>query len=81
VAGVAELARDDERELGTERLVTASADDIERAAEAALRPRRLDEFVGQLVVREQLSLVLEAAMSRGAPPDHVLLSGPRPPLP
>ena len=75
-AGVAELARDDERDLGTERLVTASADDVERAAEAALRPRRLDEFVGQHVVREQLSLVLEAATSRGAPPDHVLLSGP-----
>jgi Holliday junction DNA helicase RuvB len=73
---VAELARDDERDLGTERLVTASADDVERAAEAALRPRRLDEFVGQHVVREQLSLVLEAATSRGAPPDHVLLSGP-----
>ncbi|MFC8733839.1 Holliday junction branch migration DNA helicase RuvB [Luteimicrobium sp. NPDC057192] len=73
---MAELARDDERDLGTERLVTASADDVERAAEAALRPRRLDEFVGQHVVREQLSLVLEAATSRGAPPDHVLLSGP-----
>ncbi|GMA25868.1 hypothetical protein GCM10025864_36270 [Luteimicrobium album] len=65
---MAELARDEERDLGTERLVTASADDVERAAEAALRPRRLDEFVGQHVVREQLSLVLEAATSRGAPP-------------
>ena len=37
------------------------ADDLERAAEAALRPRRLDEFVGQRVVRDQLSLVLDAA--------------------
>jgi len=73
---VAELARDEERDLGSERLVAASADDVERAAEAALRPRRLDEFVGQHVVREQLSLVLEAATSRGAAPDHVLLSGP-----
>ncbi|MGC5166360.1 Holliday junction branch migration DNA helicase RuvB [Luteimicrobium sp. DT211] len=73
---MAELAPDDERDLGSERLVTSSADDVERAAEAALRPRRLDEFVGQRVVREQLSLVLEAATSRGAPPDHVLLSGP-----
>ncbi|WP_169514138.1 Holliday junction branch migration DNA helicase RuvB [Jonesia quinghaiensis] len=49
---------------------------MERAAEAALRPKSLDEFVGQRVVREQLSLVLDAAKGRGAPPDHVLLSGP-----
>ncbi|WP_146952028.1 Holliday junction branch migration DNA helicase RuvB [Cellulomonas soli] len=59
-----------------ESLVRAGADDLERAAEAALRPRRLEEFVGQAVVREQLSLVLQAAMARGRAPDHVLLSGP-----
>jgi Holliday junction DNA helicase RuvB len=57
-------------------LVRSRADDVERAAEAALRPRRLAEFVGQPVVREQLSLVLEAAVARRRPPDHVLLSGP-----
>ncbi|GII99010.1 Holliday junction ATP-dependent DNA helicase RuvB [Sediminihabitans luteus] len=60
----------------TERLVAAGADDIERAAEAALRPRSLEDFVGQRVVRDQLSLVLHAALGRGTPPDHVLLSGP-----
>ncbi|MGO1316306.1 MAG: Holliday junction branch migration DNA helicase RuvB [Cellulomonadaceae bacterium] len=60
----------------TERLVSPGADDLERAAEAALRPRSLAEFVGQRVVRDQLSLVLQAAMGRGASPDHVLLSGP-----
>ncbi|MDR2722403.1 MAG: Holliday junction branch migration DNA helicase RuvB [Cellulomonadaceae bacterium] len=57
-------------------MVATTADDIERAAEAALRPKKLDEFVGQKVVRDQLSLVLHAAIARGAPPDHVLLSGP-----
>ncbi|WP_258727188.1 Holliday junction branch migration DNA helicase RuvB [Cellulomonas sp. NS3] len=57
-------------------LVRSAADDLERAAEAALRPRRLEEFVGQRVVREQLSLVLQAALGRGRAPDHVLLSGP-----
>lgn len=57
-------------------LVTPDAGDTERAAEAALRPRHLEDFVGQLVVREQLSLVLEAAIARGKTPDHVLLSGP-----
>ncbi len=47
----------------------------DRQVEAALRPRRLDEFVGQERVREQLSLVLDSARRRGRPPDHVLLSG------
>ncbi|GIG20412.1 Holliday junction ATP-dependent DNA helicase RuvB [Cellulomonas chitinilytica] len=70
-----------DEELVTERfdaesLVRTAADDVERAAEAALRPRRLDEFVGQRVVRDQLSLVLQAARARGRAPDHVLLSGP-----
>ncbi|HVT70343.1 MAG TPA: AAA family ATPase, partial [Trebonia sp.] len=44
--------------------------------EGALRPRRLDDFVGQARVREQLTLLLQGAMRRGRPPDHVLLSGP-----
>ena len=62
--------------FGADSLVRPAADEIERAAEAALRPRRLAEFIGQRVVREQLSLVLRAAAGRGRPPDHVLLSGP-----
>ncbi|AEE46159.1 Holliday junction branch migration DNA helicase RuvB [Cellulomonas fimi] len=62
--------------LPAESLVRSGADDVERAAEAALRPRTLDEFVGQRVVRDQLSLVLQAARRRGRAPDHVLLSGP-----
>ena len=57
-------------------LVTAEADVDERAVEAALRPRTLAEVIGQERVREQLSLVLEAARSREGTPDHVLLSGP-----
>ena len=48
----------------------------EREVEAALRPRSLDEFIGQHRVREQLGLVLEAARRRDRVPDHVLLSGP-----
>ncbi|MET8704006.1 Holliday junction branch migration DNA helicase RuvB [Kitasatospora sp. NPDC058032] len=59
-----------------DRLVTAAADGEDQAVEAALRPRLLDEFIGQERVREQLSLVLQAARKRGAAPDHVLLSGP-----
>jgi len=47
----------------------------EQRVEAALRPRRLAEFIGQQRVREQLSLLLDSAQRRGRPPDHVLLSG------
>lgn len=54
----------------------ADAGDIERAQEAALRPKQLSEFVGQEVVRDQLSLVLQAAVGRGKAADHVLLAGP-----
>ncbi|MGH3384018.1 MAG: Holliday junction branch migration DNA helicase RuvB [Nocardioidaceae bacterium] len=57
-------------------LVTAEADGDERAVEAALRPRTLDEVIGQQRVRDQLSLMLEAARGRSRTPDHVLLSGP-----
>ncbi|MGN6252448.1 MAG: Holliday junction branch migration DNA helicase RuvB [Marmoricola sp.] len=57
-------------------MTTAEATGDERAVEAALRPRTLDEVVGQERVREQLALVLEAARGRRRVPDHVLLSGP-----
>jgi len=57
-------------------LTTAEAEADERVIEAALRPRTLDEVVGQQRVREQLGLVLEAARLRERAPDHVLLSGP-----
>ena len=63
-------------ETPTTRMVDPEAEALERAAEAALRPRRLTEFVGQQVVREQLELMLHAALGRGGTPDHVLLSGP-----
>ena len=58
------------------RVVSPLADADERAIEGALRPKRLTEFVGQARVREQLSLILQSALRRGRPPDHVLLAGP-----
>ncbi|SCF22717.1 Holliday junction DNA helicase subunit RuvB [Micromonospora matsumotoense] len=57
-------------------LVSAYADDAERDAEVSVRPKRLDEFIAQHRVRDQLDLLLQGAMRRGAPPDHILLSGP-----
>jgi len=44
--------------------------------EARLRPRRLDEFVGQEAVKSQLALSIRAAAERGDALDHVLLAGP-----
>ncbi|MGH3053664.1 MAG: Holliday junction branch migration DNA helicase RuvB, partial [Gaiellaceae bacterium] len=44
--------------------------------ERSLRPRRLDEFVGQARIKEQLSIALDAAKARGEALDHVLLVGP-----
>ena len=65
------VARDDQ-----DRVVSPLADADDRDIEGALRPKRLEEFVGQARVREQLGLVLTGAMRRGRAPDHVLLSGP-----
>ena len=73
------LARAEEAELSRRRedsVVSPLADSDERVIESALRPKRLDDFVGQARVREQLTLLLRSALRRGRPPDHVLLSGP-----
>jgi holliday junction DNA helicase RuvB len=50
--------------------------DDEEEVEQSLRPRRLDEFVGQARIKEQLSIALDAAKGRGDALDHVLLVGP-----
>jgi Holliday junction DNA helicase RuvB len=68
---------DDAAEQGRRaRLVAPEADGDERTFEAALRPRTLAEFIGQPRLREQVSLMLEAARARGRVADHVLLCGP-----
>lgn len=48
----------------------------ELAFESALRPKSLDEFVGQQKIRKQLSLLLDAAKLQGRTSDHILLAGP-----
>lgn len=50
--------------------------DNEVQFEGALRPKKLDDFVGQTKVREQLVLLLTAAQRQNRTPDHILLSGP-----
>src|SRR5262249_36253998 len=56
-------------------IVSALAFADERDVETTLRPRRLADFIAQNRVREQLELLLQGAMRRGAPPEHILLSG------
>jgi Holliday junction DNA helicase RuvB len=51
-------------------------DSVEEDVERSLRPRLLNEFVGQERIKEQLTIVLEAARARGEALDHVLLVGP-----
>jgi Holliday junction DNA helicase RuvB len=48
----------------------------DQGIEASLRPSRLDEFVGQAKVRENLQIAIEAALQRGEPLDHALFFGP-----
>jgi Holliday junction DNA helicase RuvB len=57
-------------------LTAAVLEPEEEEAERSLRPRRLDEFVGQERVKEQLAIALDAAKARGEALDHVLLVGP-----
>jgi len=59
-----------------DRLVTATRVDEDAQYEAGLRPRLLDEYIGQDRVREQLQVAIAAAKQRGEPLDHVLLHGP-----
>ena len=56
----------------------AAGDDIgaEDELDSSLRPRRLDDFIGQDAVKQQLAIFLEAARQRGEALDHVLLAGP-----
>jgi len=57
-------------------ITDVSAGDNELAFESALRPKSLDEFVGQAKVREQLNLMLSAAKLQNRTADHILLAGP-----
>ena len=63
--------------MSDDRLVNASRiDDDDVQYEAGLRPRSLDEYIGQDRVREQLQVSITAAKQRGEALDHVLLYGP-----
>ncbi len=58
------------------RIIGAGATGEDDAVEASIRPRRLDEYLGQQPVREQLCIYIDAAKARGEALDHVLIFGP-----
>ena len=62
-------------DIGLE-IIRLEVSEEDRQVEGALRPKTLAEYVGQHRVREQLDLILRAALQRGNSADHVLLSGP-----
>ncbi len=59
-----------------ERITQSSAAPFEEKQETTLRPQRLDDFIGQRSVKENLKIFIEAAKLRGEPLDHVLFYGP-----
>jgi len=59
-----------------DRIVTAARVDEDAQYEAGLRPRTLDDYIGQDRVRENLQVSIAAAKKRAEPLDHVLLHGP-----
>ncbi|KAA1190113.1 Holliday junction branch migration DNA helicase RuvB [Pseudohalioglobus sediminis] len=63
--------------IETDRLIAPEAEGPrEDALDRAIRPKSLEEYVGQRAVREQMSIFLEAARGREEPLDHTLIFGP-----
>jgi len=63
--------------IETDRLIAPQADSPrEDVIDRAIRPKSLDEYVGQHAVREQMSIFLQAAKGRSEPLDHTLIFGP-----
>lgn len=61
---------------GSEQRIVAPEPQLDDVGEGSLRPQWLREFIGQVEMKERLSIFLEAARSRGEPLDHTLLYGP-----
>ncbi|MEB2317004.1 MAG: Holliday junction branch migration DNA helicase RuvB [Xanthomonadaceae bacterium] len=62
--------------MTSDRIIAADATSEDAAAEAHIRPRTLDQYLGQQAVREQLRIYIDAAKRRGEALDHVLIFGP-----
>ena len=66
----------DENDLDENLLVPEVKDEIEESQELSLRPKFLNEYIGQDKVKENMKICIEAAKKREQPLDHVLLYGP-----
>ncbi|RDZ29553.1 Holliday junction branch migration DNA helicase RuvB [Lysobacter silvisoli] len=62
--------------MNEQRIIAPGATREDEALEASIRPKRLDEYLGQQPVREQLKIYIEAARQRQEALDHVLIFGP-----
>ncbi len=65
-----------EQENAEGRIVSGLSKEVEAPMEVSLRPRVLEEYIGQEKVKEKMRIYIEAAKSRGEALDHVLLYGP-----
>lgn len=62
--------------LTQDRLISTQATGDEEWFDRTIRPRRLEDYIGQPAVREQMTIFIDAAKSRGEALDHVLIFGP-----
>lgn len=60
----------------TQRLVSGKIQEEDSSLDTSLRPRRLEDYVGQDIVKDNLKISITAAKQRGDPLDHILLHGP-----
>ena len=71
---MAQRLRDDSAHQ--DRLVSGASQEEDARLDASVRPKTLNEYIGQKKVKENISIALEAARNRGEALDHVLLYGP-----
>ncbi len=69
-------AEDPLKDKHGQRIVSGRASGEDASIETSVRPKKLEDFIGQSRVKENLAIFIEAARSRGEALDHVLLFGP-----
>jgi Holliday junction DNA helicase RuvB len=65
-----------ETDMSLDAITSPVASDVERISETTLRPRSLNEFIGQSEIKQHLKIILEAAKRRKQPAEHILFAGP-----
>ena len=70
------MSQNTEYTVDPSRLVSPDAAPADAAEEVSLRPKTLDDYIGQEKAKNNLRIYLRAAQQRGEPMDHILLYGP-----